>query len=241
MRKLLLPLFAILMSVALISMGQESNLPVCNQSELQVLSDDIIPNYENMLRLAIDVQSLDALYIYIDAQLLWREDWLSQLPACAEAVQIGMLMNQVASDLSTMWALGFAGMTQDENPYTESISDSVNQYGLLKSQIGIVEVVEALPTVSTVTKTYYVISNGSVNIRSCDSTDCAVVTTAKRGDALTVVDDSGSWYQLQLSNAICSPIIQQNHEIGEFVCLQSVIIVAKCAKLNAVRGFREAF
>ena len=44
------------------------------------------------------------------------------------------------------------------------------------------------------------ITNATVNIRSCGSTDCGIIATANRGDELTVLDDSGDWYEIRLND-----------------------------------------
>ena len=43
-------------------------------------------------------------------------------------------------------------------------------------------------------------ANPYANIRSCASTSCGIVTTAQNGEALSVVDDSGDWYELRLDD-----------------------------------------
>lgn len=49
-------------------------------------------------------------------------------------------------------------------------------------------------------KTYYVTATPYVNIRSCAATSCEIVGAAQHGEALTVIDDSGDWYEIQLEN-----------------------------------------
>lgn len=75
----------------------------------------------------------------------------------------------------------------------------VNSPSMLPTTAPIQLTVTIMPQMNN-TKTYYVNATGTVNIRSCASTDCGVVTTAKPSDALTVIDDSGTWYELQLDD-----------------------------------------
>ncbi len=45
-----------------------------------------------------------------------------------------------------------------------------------------------------------VVSQGSVNLRSCAGTDCAAVDRAANGDELIVIEDLGSWLHIQTLN-----------------------------------------
>jgi len=48
--------------------------------------------------------------------------------------------------------------------------------------------------------TYFVISDGSVNIRACPATSCEVLGTVEYGEALRVADDQGEWLELRLDD-----------------------------------------
>ncbi len=47
---------------------------------------------------------------------------------------------------------------------------------------------------------YYVISDGSVNIRACPATSCDVLGTVGYGERLQVSDDQGEWLELRLDD-----------------------------------------
>ena len=92
--KLVLSL-AMLLSLALIVWGQDERLPPCELADLETLLD-INAAYKAVMSQAIETTTTKQLPLLGRQQYRWRIDMLSKLPFCAEAIEIGWLMNQVS-------------------------------------------------------------------------------------------------------------------------------------------------
>lgn len=151
-----------------------------------------MPDFHDFLDAAFDVQSWDSLYDVYEASFAHRDELWLRLPRCREALEIRLVMRQLAGDWVAMSAMNPSYDNRDGIVYRSEIKRDLDLFDALAGSL-------SLRSRATVT-TYYVTANPYANIRSCAATSCDIVTTAQNGEALTVVDDSGDWYELQLED-----------------------------------------
>ena len=162
----------------------------CSDDELQTVDEVVIDFQNNLMEIAFDSETESDLRRYSEAHLEWRERVWSALPNCIEAMQVVVTMNVVASDFAIAIGLDASGELGDDNPYqTQAIR---NWASIMK-----------LPYITALNQgnyrtypIYYVTAKPSANIRSCGSTECSIVGSAKYGSELIISDDTGSWYQI---------------------------------------------
>lgn len=100
-----------------------NRMPLCAEAELRGLKENYRA-YSGLIEDVPDLESRTALFDYIEAKLDWREEIWASLPLCAEALELGFLIHQVASDIATAAALEWHDLGAMENPYIaqESLS-----------------------------------------------------------------------------------------------------------------------
>ena len=91
----------------------------CTRSERESVSYTPLPEYGSLADIANDVETVEDFVQYVEAQLAWRQDSLTQYPACAEAIEIAWLTSQTAGDIAALFALYFIGFPEDDIPYSE--------------------------------------------------------------------------------------------------------------------------
>ena len=90
----------------------------------------VVRESEDLIVSGVDARSLAALVDYAAAMLTWRDGVWAQLTPCAEAIHLGMLMSQTASDIVTAFAFSFAGVPAAENPFGELLSEELTELGV---------------------------------------------------------------------------------------------------------------
>ncbi|MCY4070552.1 MAG: SH3 domain-containing protein [Chloroflexi bacterium] len=162
----------------------------CSDDELQTVDEVVIDFQNNLMEIAFHIETESDLRRYSEAHLEWRERVWSALPNCIEGMQLVVTMNAVASDFAVAIGLDASGELGDDNPYrTQAIR---NWASIMK-----LPYITALKQGSLRTyPIYYVTANPYANIRSCGSTECSIVGSAKYGSELIISDDTGSWYQI---------------------------------------------
>ena len=98
----------------------ESTLPACARSQLKEYSQ-IILEYADLTSAAGEIDSFADLLAFGQRQFEWREERLSHLPRCAEAFELGLLIDQSTSDVISGLALQFSGVDYDDLPQTEAM------------------------------------------------------------------------------------------------------------------------
>ena len=98
-----------------------TDLPACSVREAERLAE-ILANFGSLLRISVDDDSRSASLLLIADFLAWRAQDLPALPPCAEAVELGFLMNEFVSDFTATLALALAGADSDEIPQRQSMS-----------------------------------------------------------------------------------------------------------------------
>jgi len=134
MRILLVICLVTLLSIAPSAQAQGNLLPPCSDAALATLAE-IQPAYETLIADLPSMSNRESFVPYIEAYFSWREQLWSQLPLCGEMLEIGVLMDRIASNLVAIpalnSALASASYPMEWNPYNaEDFGD-----GSLPSQL----------------------------------------------------------------------------------------------------------
>ena len=175
------------------SAPQAASAPACNDADQLFLLVYLVPEFGKLTDAMLKLSLREEVAAFIDQsdafrQLLWRN-----LPRCADALEMGSLMRAVAADAVAMFALEMAGAPVAGNPYLPKIAGDIRRFYEWSEQFN-----TTCSSVSGATMTYYVVAENLANIRACASTDCAIVTTASRGQRLDVLDNLSNWYEIVL-------------------------------------------
>ena len=122
--------------------------------------------------------------------MLWRE-----LPRCAEAIELGLLMRRAAADFIAMLQLEALGLPLEQIAQTQALVDDITRLAARADEIG-----AGAPLAVQSAKPYYISAGPGANIRACGSTNCDILATAPHGEKIYVADDSGAWYKVNLPN-----------------------------------------
>ncbi len=95
-----------------------NRLPPCAEAELRGLQENY-RSYSRLIDAAPDLESQPALFSFIAAKLEWRDEVWTRLPLCSEALELGFLIHQVASDMAAGSALALRDLEGETNPYIE--------------------------------------------------------------------------------------------------------------------------
>ena len=104
----------------------ERSLRECVTLDIETLIG-VVRESEDLIVSGVDARSLEALVDYAAAMLTWRDGVWAQLTPCAEAIHLGILMSQTASDIVTAFAFSFAGVPAAENPCSELLSEELTE------------------------------------------------------------------------------------------------------------------
>ena len=167
-------------------------VPECRSGEVSLMISYLMPDLRAFLDAGFAVETWGDLYALYDQSFAHRDDLWLRLPRCREALELGLLMRQLAGDWVAMSAMDLSFESLDDIVYVDEVKRDLRLFDEMRDSI-----VGRSPASDT---TYYVTANPYANIRSCAATSCSIVTTAQNGEALTVVDDSGDWYELQLDD-----------------------------------------
>ena len=173
---------------------EDGSLVECGAPELDAMNVVAWDFSESLIGPALKIETIQQLIEYGLAHVDWREGLWGKLPACLESVKLGVLMGEMASEFTPAFALRLSGIETDDNPY---MLKALAHFAAFVDET-IMKVISE--EAESATKTYYVTANPYANIRSCAATSCEIVGAAQRGEALTVVDDSDEWYEIQLAN-----------------------------------------
>ena len=177
-----------------VTIAQE-NAQACSDAETTYLLTYLVPEFGALIDAALAVTDADDSYNLIEPAYKLRDMLWVYLPRCAEALDIGLIMRQVAADFVAALALETAGASAQEIPYVWAIAAGLQSYYEWLNEVSV-----ARGFALGSNNIYYVVAEGIANVRSCGSTDCDVLTTVQRGQTLDVLDDLSSWYQIRLTN-----------------------------------------
>ncbi len=167
--------------------------PTCRDPQRVYFNVYIMPAFHRFTEAALATATAADLAQLVDEAGGLRDLLWEQLPRCDAALEVGWLMRRVAADFLAMLALESAGAAPRDIPYVSAIVEDMAAIHALLEDFN-------ADTFYAAGLIYYVIADGFANLRSCGSTECAVVGMAQRGDILRVLDDSGDWLKLQLGD-----------------------------------------
>ncbi len=169
----------------------------CSDAEYRYFASYIVPEFREFLDSALEVSSAAEAGATVERSAQLRDLIWAHTPRCAETLEQGMIMRVAASDFSAMLLMESAGLAAEDIPYTRAAAANIE--GLLDqiAQLQIAQLNEGAP-VASAGNIYFVVAETIANVRACGSTDCEILATLRRGDTLDVLDDSGSWYEVQL-------------------------------------------
>ncbi|MCY4063231.1 MAG: SH3 domain-containing protein [Chloroflexi bacterium] len=173
---------------------EDGLLEACSAAELAAMNRVAWDFSEFLIGPALKIETEQQLIDYGNAHVDWREGFWGRMPACLESVKLGVLMGEMASEFTPAFALRLTGIETDDNPY---MLKALAHFAAFVDET-IMKVIS--DEADSAPKTYYVTANPYVNIRSCAATSCEIVGSARRGEAITVIDDSGEWYEVQMEN-----------------------------------------
>ncbi len=96
-----------------------TELPACSADDMAAVAVWLSP-LEDLAREALSFESLDDLLAYTDKFLDWRKDLWSDVPLCAQSVEISLVAANAASDFASMMALALVNEVDVGNPYREA-------------------------------------------------------------------------------------------------------------------------
>lgn len=169
--------------------------PECTDAEHSFLNVYLTPEFWSLTDAALAITQPEDLPAFIDQSDAFRQLLWTNLPRCHDALEMGLIMRAVAADAGAMFALELAGAPAQDMPYLPKIVGGVNRLVEWADQFN-----STCRGADGQTSTYYVVAETIANIRSCASTNCAIATTAQRGQRLNVVDDSNAWHEVLLPN-----------------------------------------
>ena len=173
---------------------EDASLEECSAPELAAMNVVAWDFSESLIGPALKIETSQQLIEYGEAHVDWRDDLWGRLPACLESVKLGVLMGEMATEFTPAFALRLSGIETDDNPYMLKALAHFAAFVDETIMKVIADEAESAP------KTYYVTANPYANLRSCAATSCEIVGAAQHGEALTVIDDSGEWYEVQLES-----------------------------------------
>lgn len=163
----------------------------CGDPEMIYFSNYILPAFHMFLDAALAVSSANEVENLRERASAFRDLLWLHLPRCGEALAQGLLMRSIAADYIGMLALESSGAAAQDIPYTRAVAANI------ESLFDRLQQGSAFPAAAPAGN-YYVRAASIANIRACGSTECAIVATVRRGEALDVLDDSGEWYEIRL-------------------------------------------
>ena len=99
----------------------DGGIPLCSREENNKL-DELVSDFQDTHRIATDAHAGEQWITAVDNLLVWRDENMPQLPECAQAIELGYLLNKVATDSAAMFAFNYAGVSQEDNPYFDTVT-----------------------------------------------------------------------------------------------------------------------
>ena len=142
-------------TLAGVTSGQEAGLPSCNAAQLGATDEYMIEIYE-LMGLALTPEMVAALSravyaefgdlvtnetssqtlsAYGEALFAWRKSFWEAHPICDEVFDIGLAMDESASDMAAFLAFQLAGVAIEDNPYVESMKDGIGLFSILMGEM----------------------------------------------------------------------------------------------------------
>ena len=98
----------------------DSGISFCSREENLTL-DELVMDFQDTQKTAADAQDGAQWIAAVDNLLVLRDENMPLLPECAQAIELGYLLNKVATDSAAMFAFNYAGVSQEDNPYFDTV------------------------------------------------------------------------------------------------------------------------
>ena len=154
MRKLLV-LSLLVLSLNFIVQSQDVGLPACNAAQLAATDGYIIEAYELMGavmtpemvaalspevydelgELVAKEHSSETLSDYGEVLFAWRQTFWESHPICDEVFEIGVALDESASDMAALLAYQLAGVADEDNPFVESVTMGTGLASILLGEL----------------------------------------------------------------------------------------------------------
>ena len=172
-------------------------LPVCSETDLDVILDEIEPEYSSAMYVGASAEAIEELLLYSELQISFRESVWRRLPACTEAYDIAWLMYRITGDLALILALEFAGAANEDIPYAATILDDMDRLNSMLRDVGghgrtLLNRSRLKPTARQGTESGMIYRKPSSSI---STTPCSACAAAKRRRC------NGPWMPLGCSRA----------------------------------------
>ncbi|MYD09992.1 MAG: SH3 domain-containing protein [Chloroflexi bacterium] len=166
----------------------------CSDEQLAILAPGMLLGFEDAVAVAQAAASPEAFVEFTGAYLELREAMWNDLPHCSEAVEFGLMMNQILGDYVGLILHRVNGVADEDNPLRPQIVSEGYRFADKTAAV-----VAALDRNRTV-KLYHVSGSDGANIRACPTTACEIVAVYAAEQELRIIDDSGEWYEIRLDN-----------------------------------------
>lgn len=183
----------------LLQLPIDRRAPSCSSAQLRSLHD-IAASFRDLYAGHAELEIGADLLAYIERLLEWRLASLPRLPNCVEAPELALSLIHMSTDTPAMYALKTAGVDNEANPFYEGLDDNAERLAAWIAQFAAAGDERASDAIQesgqAAGKIYYVTASSYANVRACGATNCDIVGTADRGEAIRVIDDSGGWYEI---------------------------------------------
>ena len=105
----------------------EESLAACTEAQRQYARGAKLVDYINIMEQALAVETVEDLLRYDAAQLAFREGAWSDLPRCADAYEVAILVVRISGDFVVAHALAFLGVPRESNPYPAQLVEDIAQ------------------------------------------------------------------------------------------------------------------
>ena len=169
----------------------------CASAEVLFTQVYLLPELQAFATGAFAAASLaDALQLEARSADL-RDLLLRELPACAEAIEIGLVMRRVAADFVAMLLLEALSLPLETIPQVQAVVDDMRW---LMTEAASLEAQTQTSSPALASASYYISGQRGANIRACPSTTCDILATALSGEPVDIVDAADNWYAVNMPN-----------------------------------------
>ena len=97
----------------------------CNQHTEEGIRRKL-PEYSAIIDDATRIQSWEDYLDFAEQEMAWRRQLRAELPNCAEGVEVAQKLSEAVGDVSAAFALTFAGVDMESNPFIEKLTTSAS-------------------------------------------------------------------------------------------------------------------
>lgn len=168
---------------------------LCSGPEMLFLQVYLLPEFHAFTAASLAAEEFADLDPLSQRSFTLRELLLRELPHCAEALELGIVMGRIAADFVAMLWLEAAGLPIAEIAQAQAVVADMRWLLARAAGLGSVSL-----SAEAASKNYFVSGERGANIRACASTECQILATALRGEPIDILEASGNWYKVNLPN-----------------------------------------